>query len=220
MHIQQLISPEIPSLKTTDTGDSAIQLMQELQLRHLPLVEGEEYVALLQEDDLLNWDTPNETLNKADFLTFKPVVYAHQHPYEAVARANQLQLSAVPVLNEENKYSGVVTTERLLQFLVTDSGLDRPGGIIVLGLKPVDYSLSEIARICENNDAVLLNVQVFSRPDTEDMEVVLKTNTKEIQGLVAAFERYEYHVIEHFGDLIIQDSLLDRYNSLMHYLNM
>jgi hypothetical protein len=52
------------------------------------------------------------------------------------------------------------------------------------------------------------------------MEVVLKTNTKEIQSLIASFERYEYTVKEVFGELPAMESMLDRYQSLMHYINM
>jgi hypothetical protein len=61
---------------------------------------------------------------------------------------------------------------------------------------------------------------VFTFPDKEMMEVVLKTNTKEIQSLIASFERYEYTVKEVFGEMPAMESMLDRYQSLMHYINM
>ena len=220
MFIYQLISSDIPVLHPADTGDKALQLMQELHLPHLSLVEGEEYKALVKEDDILNWDTPEAPLSSAEFLNFRPVVYGNQHPYEAVRRAIQQHISIIPVINEQNKYLGSVSRDELLEFMCDNSGLDRPGGIIALEVRPVDYSLSEIARICENNDAILLNVQLFTKPGSDMMEVVLKTNTKEIQSLVASFERYEYTVKEVFGDMPAAESLIDRYQSLMHYINM
>ncbi len=220
MFIYQLISSDIPVLRPADTGDKALQLMQELHLSHLSLVEGEEYKALVKEDDILNWDTPEAPLSSAEFLNFRPVVYGYQHPYEAVRRAIQQHISIVPVINEQNKYLGSVSRDELLEYLSNNSGLDQPGGIITLEMKPVDYSLSEIARICENNDAILLNVQLFTYPGAELMEVVLKTNTKEIQSLISSFERYEYTVKEVFGEMPATESMLDRYQSLMHYINM
>ena len=220
MFIYQLISSDIPSLRPTDTGDKALQLMQELHLSHLSLVDGEEYKALIKEDDILTWETPEAPLSSAEFLNFRPVVYGNQHPYEAVRRALQQHISVVPVINEENKYLGSVSRNELLEYMGNNSGLDQSGGIITLEMKPVDYSLSEIARICENNDAILLNVQLFTYPGAELMEVVLKTNTKEIQSLIASFERYEYTVKEVFGELPATESMLDRYQSLMHYINM
>lgn len=186
----------------------------------MSLVEGEEYKALVREDDLLNWDTPEMPLSSAAFLNFKPVVYGNQHPYEAIRRAVQQHISVVPVISPENKYLGVVGRSELLEYLHNNSGLDQSGGIITLEVRPLDYSLSEIARICENNDVILLNVQVFTYPDREMMEVVLKTNTKELQALIASFERYEYTVKEIFGEVPLMESLMDRYQSLMHYINM
>ena len=220
MFIYQLISSDIPVLRPADTGDKALQLMQELHLSHLSLVEGEEYKALVKEDDILNWPTPEAPLSSAEFLNFRPVVYGNQHPYEAIRRALQQHISVVPVINEQNKYLGSVSRDELLEYMGNNSGLDQAGGIITLEMKPVDYSLSEIARICENNDAILLNVQLFTYPGSETMEVVLKTNTKEIQSLIASFERYEYTVKEVFGELPAAESMLDRYQSLMHYINM
>lgn len=220
MFIYQLISSDIPVLRPADTGDKALQLMQELHLSHLSLVEGEEYKALVKEDDILNWETPEAPLSSAEFLNFRPVVYGYQHPYEAVRRAIQQHISVVPVINEQNKYLGSVSRDELLEYMSNNSGLDQAGGIITLEMKPVDYSLSEIARICENNDAILLNVQLFTYPGAELMEVVLKTNTKEIQSLISSFERYEYTVKEVFGEMPAVESMLDRYQSLMHYINM
>jgi CBS domain-containing protein len=220
MFIHQLISSDIPVLHPADTGDKALQLMQELHVAHLSMVDGEEYKALVREDDILNWETPEAPLSSAEFLNFRPVVYGNQHPYEAIRRAVEQNISVVPVINEENKYLGSIGRDDLLEYLSKNSGLDQSGGIISLEMKPVDYSLSEISRICENNDVILLNVQVFTFPDKEMMEVVLKTNTKEIQSLIASFERYEYTVKEVFGELPAMESMLDRYQSLMHYINM
>lgn len=189
-------------------------------MAHLSLVDGDEYKALVREDDILNWNTPEAPLSSAAFLDFRPVVYGNQHPYEAVRRAIQQHISVVPVINEANKYMGAISRSELFEFLTSNSGLEQSGGIITLEMKPIDYSLSEIARICESNDVILLNVQVFTYPEQEMMEVVLKTNTKEIQSLIASFERYEYTVREIFGDLPSAESLMDRYQSLMHYINM
>jgi acetoin utilization protein AcuB len=221
MLIHQLISSDIPALHLEDTGDKALQLMQELHLEHLSLIDGDEYKALIKEDDILNWDTPEQPLSSAEFLlNFRPVVYGHLHPYEAIRRAVQQNISVVPVISSENKYLGSVSRVDLFEFLAHNSGLEQQGGIVALDIKPADYSLSEISRICENNDVLILNVQVNSLPEKESMEVIIKTNTKEVQALIASFERYEYNVKEVFGEMPAHENMLDRYQSLMHYINM
>ncbi len=220
MYIHQLISQDLPVLHLDDTGDKALQLMQELHVAHLSLIDGEEYKALVKEDDILNWDTPEQPLSSADFLNFRPVVYGHLHPYEAVRRAIQQDITVVPIIDEANKYLGSIDRNDLLEYLSINSGINQTGGIITLEIKPADYSLSEIARICENNDVIILNTQVFTFPDKETMDVVIKTNTKDIQSLISSFERYEYTIKDFFGDVPSRESVIERYESLMHYINM
>lgn len=220
MLVQQLIAPDLPVLHLSDTGEQALNIMQELHVGHLPLTDADEYKALIGEEELLNWETPEKPLSAANFLNFMPVVYGNAHPYEAARRAIQQNISVVPVIDENNKYLGAVTRNDLLEFLCKNTGIEQPGGIISLEVKMANYSLSEIARICENNDVIILNTQLLSSPETDTIEVILKTNTKELQSLVASFERYEYTVKEVFGELPAQESMLERYQLLMNYINM
>ncbi len=220
MFVHQLISPDLPVLHLSDTGEEALNLMQESHVAHLALTDADEYKALIGEEDLLNWDTPEQPLSSAGFLNFRPVVYADNHPYEAAKRAVQQNISVVPVIDENNKYLGVLTRNDLLDFLCKNTGIEQSGGIIALEVKMANYSLSEIARICENNDVIILNTQLRSNPDQDTMEVILKTNTQEMQSLVASFERYEYSVKEVFGDLPAREAMLERYQLLMNYINM
>ena len=220
MFVHQLISPDLPVLHLSDTGEQALALMQEIHVAHLALTDADEYKALIAEDDLLNWDTPEKPLSAAHFLNFRPVVFADAHPYEAVRRAVQQDISIIPVIDENNKYLGALTRGELLNFLGKNSGLEQPGGIIALEIKMANYSLSEIARICENNDVIVLNTQLQSNQEKDTIEVILKTNTKELQSLVASFERYEYSVKEVFGELPARENMLERYQLLMNYINM
>ncbi len=220
MIIEQLITADLPVLLPSDTGDKAVSLMEEYKVGHLSLVADGEYKALIGEEELLQWDTPERALSTAGFLHSRPVVYGHLHPYEAVSRAIQQDISIVPVINIDNKYLGAISRSDLLDYLVRQSGLEKPGGIVTLLVRPSDYSLSEIARICENNDITILNLQVFAPPESEQIEVTIKTNSKELQALVASFERYEYTVKEVFGEMLNAEGIEERYRLLMNYINM
>jgi acetoin utilization protein AcuB len=50
-----------------------MSLMNEFRIFHLPLVDRDNYIALVSEDDLLDWDTPEEALSHAEFLNFRPM---------------------------------------------------------------------------------------------------------------------------------------------------
>lgn len=220
MVVEQLISPTVPTLIPTDTGDKALTLMDENNLAQLPLIADEKYVGLVQENDLLDWETPDKSLQNADFLGYRPAVLASGHPYEALRIAHQQNLAVIPVVDSENTYVGSITRDELLRYVTENTGLNNPGGIIVLEIDPRNYSLYEIARICESEEVLLISTQIFSNKLTGKLEVTLKTNRNSLGGVVSALERHNYKVKEVFGDTTDQDSLQDRFNNLMNYLNM
>jgi acetoin utilization protein AcuB len=221
MMIEQLISPEVPTLMPTDTGNKALLLMEENNLTQLPLVKEEQYVGLVQENELLDWARPETQFDKAEHqLSYRPAILASGHPYDALRIAHQQNLAIVPVIDNENKYLGAITRDDLLKYITENSGWDNPGGIIVLEMDPRNYSLTDIARICENEETIVLSSQIFSNRGTGKLEVTLKTNRTNLGVLVASFERHEYKVKEVYGEQANQEDMMDRLKSLMNYINM
>jgi CBS domain-containing protein len=216
---EQLISPIVPTLIPSDTGDKALSLMDESNLEQLPVVADEKYMGLVQENDLLDMADPDAKLDAAEF-SYRPAVLASGHPYDALRLAHQQNLSIVPVVDNDNHYVGAITRNDLLKYITEKSGLDNPGGIIVLEIDPRNYSLTEIARICESEEVLLISTQIFSNRATGKLEITLKTNRTNLGGIVAALERYNYKVLEVFGDSSQDEGMIDRYNLLMNYLNM
>jgi len=219
--IQQLISGNIPTLHPADTGAQALALMDDVELESLPLISDDgQYVALAKETDLLDWNTPETPLSAANFLGFRPAVNLQTHPYEALRIANASNLDVVPVVEGESHYVGSVSREDLLLYLAANSGLDNPGGIIVLEVSPQDYSLWDIARIMENEGVQILSSHLTTHSDTGKLDVTLKTNRTDLSGVVQSLERHEYIVKQVFGDTESDEDLISRYNLLMSYINM
>lgn len=219
MSIERLISPEVPTLLPEDTGNRALDLMEENNFTELPMVSQDNYLALIQESDVLDWQKPDSALSNADFLNYKPAIAVSGHPFEALRIANQMNLSVLPVIDTDQKYLGAVTKDSLLKYITENSGIDMPGGIIVLEMLPRDYTLYEIARICEIEDTIILNTQVHGAAGGM-LEVTLKLNRTSLDAVVASLERHKYHVKEVYGENANREDLTTNYNLLMNYLNM
>lgn len=220
MLIEQLISPEVPTLLPSDTGRKALFLMEESHLTQLPIVKDNEYVGLIQENEVLDWPTPERALDSSDLAHYRPAVSIAAHPYDAMRIASEQNLNVVPVIGEGSKYVGSITRDDLLKFITENSGIDNPGGIIILELEPRQYSLSEIARICENEDVTIISSQLANQRESGKLEVTLKTNRTNLEAVVSSFERREYVVKEVFGAQIGAEDVMDRYRSLMRYINI
>lgn len=219
MSIVRLISPLVPTLNPSDTGNRALALMEDNDFSQLPVIEDDNYVALAQEHELMDWGTPEKPLSEAGFLNYKPAISLSGHPYEALRIINQMSLSVLPVVDVDNKYAGAVTRISLLNYLAEKSGLEGTGGIIVLEMEQNNYSLYQIARICENEDITIINLQIFTTP-AGLLEVTLKANKTSLDALVSSFERHGYNVKEVHGDQKNIEDIMGKYNLLMNYLNM
>ena len=216
-----LISDIIPSLKTSDTGQTALNLMEIYRISHLPIVNNLDFLGLISDTDIYDMNQPEEPIGNHELTLFKPYARDDQHLFEVIGLAARLKLTVVPVLNASNHYMGVITTSDLIRQIAGISSMDQPGGIIVLEMVERDYSLSQIAQIIESNNIKVLSMYITSPPDSTRLEVTLKVNATDLLAVIRTFERYTYDV----KTWITTNDSLDRFYSerfdlLMKYLNM
>jgi acetoin utilization protein AcuB len=221
MVAKDLISEVIPSLKTSDLGQTALNWMEIFRISHLPIVNNQDFLGLISDVDIYDMNQPGEPIGNHALTLIKPYVTIHQHIFEVIGIASRLKLSVVPVLDMKNHYKGVITTNDLIRQMAGISSLDQPGGIIVLELVERDYSLSQIAQIVESNNVKVLSMYITSPPDSTKLEVTLKLNTSDIVSVIRTFERYNYVVKTWVTtDDSMENFYSERFDLLMKYLNM
>jgi acetoin utilization protein AcuB len=194
--------------------------MVDNHFQELPLVNEDSYMAIVREDDIFEWEDQDAALSKADFLDYKPFVTAGSHPYEAIKLAHRQNLSVIPVVDSDSKYIGAVTADNLLNYIAETSGIEIPGAILVIEIEPRDYSMYNIARIFENEDAIIISSNLFSNKQTSKLEITIKTNRTDISGITATLEHNKYKVLEVYGEQQNAEDIIDRYKLLMNYLNI
>jgi acetoin utilization protein AcuB len=221
MLAKDLISEVIPSLKTSDSGQTALNWMEIFRISHLPIVNNLDFLGLISDTDIYDMNQPEEPIGNHSLTLLKPYVTTEQHLFEVIGLASRLKLTVVPVLDEKNHYKGVITTTDLVRYLAGISSMDQQGGIIVLEIIERDYSLSQIAQIVESNNIKVLSMYITSPPDSTKLEVTLKVNTNDLVSVVRTFERYNYDI----KTWVTSDDSMDRFYSerfdlLMKYLNI
>ena len=221
MVANDLISEIIPSLKTSDTGQTALNWMEIFRISHLPIVNNQDFLGLISDTDIYDMNQPDEPIGNHELTLFKPFVTDEQHLFEVVGIAARLKLTVVPVLDNHNHYKGVITTNDLIKHIAGISSMDQPGGIIVLEMIERDYSLTQIAQIVESNNVRVLSMYITSPKESTRLEVTLKVNTTDLLALLRTFERYNYDV----KTWVTTNDSIDRFYSerfdlLMKYLNM
>lgn len=214
-----LIDYSIIPLKSSDTIRFAIDLLLESSLKQLPVVEENIFLGILSLSDIEQEE--NDRLSIGDF-TRANFSYASNkdHIYEVMRAFSEQSLTLFPVLDENNGYSGSITLSSLIRNYMNCAAFIQPGSILVLEMDKRNYSLSEIARIAESENKLILSSYLSSNLESERLEVTIKLNSAQIQNVTAAFERFGYLIKATFDEEDFMDTLKNRYESLMSYLNV
>jgi acetoin utilization protein AcuB len=221
MVAKDLISEVIPSLKTSDLGQTALNWMEIFRISHLPIVNNLEFLGLISDADIYDMNQPNEPIGNHALTLLKPYVVSEQHIFEVLGLAARLKLSVVPVLDTNHYYKGVITTNDLVRHMAGISSMDQPGGIVVLELIERDYTLSQIAQIVESNNIKVLSMYITSPPESTRLEVTLKLNSNDLTSVIRTFERYNYDVKTWVASSDSIDQFYqERFDLLMKYLNI
>jgi acetoin utilization protein AcuB len=221
MVAKDLISEVIPTLKTSDLGQTALNWMEIFRISHLPIVNNQDFLGLISDSDIYDMNHPEEPIGNHALKLFKPFVDSQQHIFEVIGLASRLKLTVVPVLDNNNHFKGVITTSDLIRHIAGLSSMDQPGAIIVLELIERDYSLSQIAQIVESNNVKVLSMYITSPPDSTKLEVTLKVNTGDLGSVIRTFERYNYEVKTWVTNNDSMDNFYsERFDLLMKYLNI
>ena len=220
MLAKDLITDDIPPLKPNDTGLMAINWMDEFKVSHLPIVKNHEYLGLISDTDILDYDITDDELGKCKISLIRPYVLESQHIYEVIKMISTMKLTVLPVLDDQLNYVGLIPATVLIQQFATLAATREPGGIIVLEMNNHDYTLAQIAQIVESNDGKILSSYVNHIPESTKMEVTLKINREDLSGIIQTFYRYNYNVKASFHQSEFKDDMKTRFDSFMNYLNI
>lgn len=221
MTAEELINHMIPPLKRTDDAHKAIIWMEELRCNQLPVVHDGKFIGLLSEELILEENEIEKKVGDFELIGQKCVVKKGSHFYEVLKNASEFHVQTVGVVDEEDKYVGAITVQDTITAFAQSAAVQLPGGIIVMSVNQIDYSLGQIARLVEENNAKVLSSSVkIDELDPNKLKVTIKINRLELNHIVATLERFGYKIIARFQETNIQDAERDRLDMLLKYLDI
>ncbi len=216
----ELITEEIPPLLHTDKGDKALVWMDEFKVSHLPVLKNGNYVGVISESALMDMEDLDLSLDKLFQHLPRPYAKTDAHIYEVLARISDYKVSVLPVLSDDEEYLGCTDIHHLMTLIANTGSIKDTGGILVIEMNEVDYSMAQIAQIVESNNAKILSSFIMTSRDSTKVEVTLKINEIELDRIIRTFERYDIAVKASFQKSRFDDDLQLRYDALMNYLKM
>lgn len=220
MTAESIIAYDIPALSFEQTGRDAFHALNDHHVKHLPVVDGQRLVGIISEEDIFNHKL-YEPIGEYNFSMMRRfAVRDTDHVFEVMRVMGDNRLTIVPVVNAQGNYLGLIEQNDLLRFFANSASFIEPGGILVLEMSRRDYSMGTIARIIEDEDAKILSAFISSGADAEVVELTIKINRQELSRVIASLERHDYSIRESYTEIDFEDTLQERYDSLMSYLNV
>lgn len=215
----EMVADTIPPVHTSDTIQKVMDRMAEFRVSHLPIVNEEQFLGLLSEDDIIEQSDYSTAVGALALSLVNPYVLEEQHIYDVIRLFYEQRLSVVPVLDIKSRYLGLISINTMNEYFAEITSVATPGGIIVLEISNRNNSLAHMAQIVESDNAQILSSYVRTFPDSTRMEITLKVNKQDISSIASTFTRYNYDIKATFNHNS-RDNSMDRYDSLMNYLNM
>lgn len=207
--------------KAIDSGEKITEVQDffaDVPFSHFPVLNDGVFIGNISADDIDTFDS-DKTIN--DYRYTLEAFFARENMIwlDVLEVFAKNHTNIVPVLNEENNYSGYYELEDIVKFFHETPFLKEPGGIIVVQKNIIDYSMSQIAQIVESNNGKLLGMFV-SEASSENIQITIKITLGAMNDIIQTFRRYNYEIVsEHHEDNYL-NSLKERSEYLDKYLNI
>jgi len=213
-----MLSEDIPPLLHTDSGEKVLLWMDEFKVSHLPVLKNGNFVGVVSESAVLDHLNLDEDLDHLFAHLPRPFVEENTHIYDVLLKISNEKLSVLPVLSESEEYRGCISIYGIMSIMSNFGSLKENGGVLILEMNAIDYSLAQIAQIVESNNAKILSSFITSAEDSTRVEVTIKVNLSNLSAIIQTFERYEYTVKDAFQDKDAESDLRRRYEALMNFM--
>lgn len=221
MLASELINQMIPPLKLTDTTAHALVWMDEFRCNQLPVVHNGEFLGLVSEDLILKQDAEVSLIKDLQLACSHCKVDESAHFYDIIKLASGNDIELVGVVNRKNEFVGVITIKDTISALAQTLAVQSSGAVLIISIKVIDYSLSEISRLIESEGYKILSASIRNDSADNDMlKLTLKVNSEDVARLVATLERFNYKVIAQLHDNDDPNSDQERLDILFKYLDI
>ena len=220
MIAKEVATYDILPLNVSDTCSFALNAMDENRVNHLPVVHERELLGVISEFDLVNHPDLQDVVGNVKLSLPNAFISAFQHVFDVMKMMTEMKLSLLPVIEQKNLYSGVITLPNLLRYLTLNASVLNPGGLIILEVAGNNYSMAEISQIVESNDARIIAAIFTTNPNSTSIIITLKINIVDLNPVIQTFERFNYTIKATFAEKDDLDDLKERYDALMNYLSI
>lgn len=221
MIAEELINQMIPALKLTDKAEKAIIWMEELKTNQLPVIDNRIFKGLISEDIILESNDLDRKISDFKLISEQCYVNDDQHLFDIIRLAQECDSELVAIIDRNGDFLGVSRHEDTMKAFSNTLAVQGRGGIIIMEMRFIDYSMAEISRLIESDDAKILGFYLSQdHKDPNFVFLTLKLNKVDLTTVIATLERFDYKIVAKFHESSNTDTEKERLDNLLNYLNI
>jgi acetoin utilization protein AcuB len=172
-----------------------------------------ELIGTIDEDNLFSYSVDAIQIN-ANLIISNEI-----HALDCIRKFQHSESNILFIVNN-GLYIGAITHSSILEYFQDNIESTPEQSILELSTESKNYSLTDITRIVESEGA---QINYFSLKDDLHSGLKLITisiNQSDISRIIGILENKEYILLQSYNEGKSSHHLQDRYNHLMHYLNI
>lgn len=205
MIVEEIMRTQVLTLKKDDTIESALKILIENHLRHIPIVDDENRVIGIISDrdirdaspSILNNNGHEALLNPVEKIMTRNVITVHPLDFveEVSAIFYEREIACLPV-TKDGKLVGIITEKDMLYTLIQLTGANQAGTQIEIKVKNVAGMLTNVAAIIGKRNININSVLVY--PDNKDPNykiLVFRIQTMNPTYIISDLKKEGYTVL-------------------------
>ncbi|MCP8617140.1 acetoin utilization AcuB family protein [Salirhabdus salicampi] len=205
MLVEEIMNMEAISLPPNETIETALYLLRQHDIHHIPIVnDKKEVIGIVSDRDIrdarpstLHPSEQNTLQYKLHTIMTKPVVTVHPLDFveEVASIFYEKEISCVPV-TKQNKLVGMVTEKDVLYTLIQLTGIHEVSSQIEVKVKHKIGVLPEISKIISEHNVNISSVLVYpDRKESTSKVLVFRINTLNPLPVIQDLKQKGYEVL-------------------------
>lgn len=218
MLIADYLSNDFDPPQMNDSAAETLDLLSRFGLSHIPVFENAALVGMISKETLETSAEDTPLIELKDFFEFFYIT-ENASLFEAILYFGNHNSNILPILNPGQEYTGYLMLEDVISGLSAMPFIAEPGAIMVVEVGQKQFSISEIAKIAESNNARIIGLFVSDYHE-DKVQIAIKLIAESLSSVAQTFERFDYTVIYKFFHDSKDDLVKDRFQLLMKYLDI
>ncbi len=212
------INTRVPEANLSSNKESLLEIFDRLDILHLPMLNQGQYLGLLEKNSLQEDYILQHPSSELKLLSIK--FYNTDTVASMWRNIAHFGLTALPIFNKDEEYQYTIHIKDLLSCYRDEYELNIQSSVIILNSNLNNFSQTTLTEILEEQHRALEHFIKIVDKEKEQFILILWLNDECAPNIISELDRHHFSLMAVYNPSGATEPLKDRYDELMHYLNV